>query len=206
MLLASVANIRTQFGFDDMTDINDEIRGALQAAEPYLSVILQTSFLFQTSIDTFFVLNPGHVVQNHCQTEFKLRHGLVGTVLEVATVNSINQFGTGDVRDIGAVMALSSERGVLMDYQTWYDRQFVRVTYTSGFMPASSDPAEESYDLLMVPPWLQEVATQYAVLQLAGGPSFEQAGITVDRTSLRTQIDAILSGKRRYAPVALDPL
>ncbi len=55
MHLAAVADLRSQIGFDDMTDINAAIGQALDAAETQIAAVLRTEFNRVTVTDQFYI-------------------------------------------------------------------------------------------------------------------------------------------------------
>jgi hypothetical protein len=202
MLLAAVADLRAQLGFDDMTDINAAITGALHAAEPYLAAVLGTEFEETERADVFYVHEPGLQQGAHVQTEFRLRQGFVQA--DTLTVEIGNAYAFEDPTEVTSDVILQTEKGVVTDYQTVYDRDYVRVTYTAGF--AVDDDDADSYDLSVVPAWLQEAAKLQALITLETHPSLEGAGIKQDTNKLNAQLGHIVRRHMRYAPVALLPI
>jgi hypothetical protein len=205
MLLASVADIRESLGFDDMDDINAAITAALHAAEPVLSSWLGTPFDAGTFTDTFYVFVPPYTIGDHAETSFRLSRGFVSDITSVAMASGVSDFAvSGGFIDQASFMQANLEKGVVVDYQTIYDRAYVRFVYTAGFDADGSDAT--SYDLSQVPAWLVQAATAQALLSLNGSPSLEQAQVTIDAPTLRMQLDALVRANRRYNPTALLPL
>lgn len=203
MLLASVEAIRTQLGFDDMTDINEAIKFALHSAEAQLSSALMTDFDRATVTDTFYVDEPSFQQGAHAHTEFRLSRGLVKEVLSARLVTTPLQFGSSqDEIDTLGRLELHRDKGVIIDYQSRYRRQYIRFTYTCGYEVSESDP--ESYE--NVPSWLREAAKVQAVMLLANAAPVTEAAIQIDKTMLEGQLSAMLRNKIRYTPCALLPI
>jgi hypothetical protein len=201
MLLAAVADVRDQLGFDDMTDINAAIEGALHAAEPHLAAALGTEFGETARTDVFYVHEPGFQQGEHVQTEFRLRQGFVQAVTLSGEYDTDYAFGAPtELEDL----LVDADKGVVRDFRTAFERQYVRFAYTAGFPADGGDP--DSYDLALVPAWLQEAAKLQALITLETHPSLEGAGIKQDTVALRGQLGLILRQHMRYAPVSLLPI
>jgi hypothetical protein len=202
MLLASVADIREGLGFDDMTDVTAAIEGALHAAEPRLAAEIGTpSFAAVSATDTFYVHEPSVLRGTHVETEFRLTYGFVEASGFTGSYDISYRFeGPVELEDL----AVQLEKGVVRDFLVNFERKYVRFSYDAGFAASGSDPA--SYDLAVVPSWLQEAAKLQALIMLESHPSLEEAGIQQDTKVLRAQLGAILAQRRRYAPTSLLPL
>lgn len=203
MLLAPVAEIREHLGFDDMVDINEAIKGALHAAEPYLAAALGTPFERVNCVDIFYVNEPytqGALVR----TELRLRRGLVAldgfSVTSSESPVGLDTAGTVRTSDF----ELQSDLGVAVDIRNNYQRTYLRVAYTAGFEVDKQNP--DSYDLTQVPSWLRELAKLQALIALETHPALEEAGIKQDTKMLDSKLTTILRGRMRYTPSALLPL
>ena len=204
MFLAPVAEIRSQLGFDDMTDINAAIAMALNAAEPQLAAVLNTEFDRGTFVDTFYVSRPPFRDGPAVETEFRLRRGLVVSITSVLLSSDPTVFGVpASVVDITAVANLEADKGVVKDFKTRFERQYVQITYVAGFA-AAVDPL--SYDLTQVPAWLQNAAKLKTLMGLADSAVLAEAKITIDTKMLGQQLNSLLSRKLRYAPLSILPL
>jgi hypothetical protein len=202
MLLASVAEIRGSLGFDDdMQNATDAITAALHAAEPALAAFLNTHFVRDVVVDTYYVPNPTLMDGPMLLTEFRLSQGMVAEVTE-AILDISPEWG--ESTDISAGLIVKSDRGVVADTMSNFLQNFVRFTYTKGFEPDDTDA--NSYKLSQVPRWLQEAAKTQAMITLESHPALEQAGIKQDPRALRNQLSMILAPQRRYAPTALLPI
>lgn len=206
MLLASVAEIREQLGFDDMTDINFAAMMALDAAEPQLAAILNTDFAAGPFVDTFYVDRPPYMSGPAVATEFRLRKGLVTALTSVIVAYGIDNFtdGSTDVTDLTAKCQLHPDKGMVKNFNYRFSRQYVQISYNSGFPVDPSDSA--TYLLTAVPNWLQQAAKLSALISLADSPVLSEASIRLDKNSLGLQRTALLSSHLRYAPVSIMPL
>ena len=205
MLLASVADIVGELGFDSMTDINEAVIMALDAAEPQLSAILNTEFDSGTFIDTFYVPQPPYRDGPAVRTDFRLRRGVLSSVTSVLTTTDPTAFGDPtSYTDVTSVVTTLLDKGVIRDWQTHYNRQFVQITYAAGFGVSLTDPT--SYNLTQVPSWLQEAAKLKAKITLADSPVLSEANIKLDKKMLGLAVGTLLSRHIRYAPAALLPM
>lgn len=208
MLLADPADIRSDLGFDNMTDINDAIQAALLASEPLIGARLGTGFdLVTDQVDVFYVPSPPFQQGQAVSTEFRLKRGFLESYSAIygATFDAL----TSDPLDLAGILVGSAdqlEKGVLVDYRTVYVNSYVQFTYTAGFHPASADPGEISYDLTEVPQWLQELAKIRAKIALADSAVVTEAQIKIDTKTLTSQYNTIAGYHQRYAPVALLPV
>lgn len=191
MYLAAVSAIQASVGFDDMEDINEAIKAALHAVEPQLAGALNTSFKAGAAKATYYVREPAVTDGALYKTEFWLPHGFI-TEIEI----------TGGAEDPDSY-DLDEERGIIKDLVTNYSRQLVKVSYEYGFPVDGTDA--NSYDLSVVPSWLQEAAKLQAMIHLASAPPIINAAITIDVPTLTVQVQNIMHTKQRYAPLAILP-
>ena len=89
MLLASVSDILSDLGFDAMTDITASATLALDAAEAQLASVLNSEFEQGTFTDTFFVSAPPYRDGPVCETEFRLRRGLVQSLTSMVYAGTV---------------------------------------------------------------------------------------------------------------------
>jgi hypothetical protein len=205
MLLASVADVRSQLGFDDMTDINAAITMAMDAAEAQLAAILNTEFDRGSFVDTYFVREPPFRDGPAVETEFRLQRGMVQSLTQVVYAYQISDLSNSAAyTDTTSVSVLSGDKGVVTDYQTHFMRQYVQISYTAGFDVDPSNTA--SYLLSEVPDWLQNAAKLRTLLSLADSPVLSEAQIKLDTRMLQTQFNALVSRHMRYAPRSIMPL
>lgn len=206
MLLASVAPVREGLGFDDMDDPNKAIAQALHAATPRLAGRLRTTFDRATRSDVFFVpsseFHPG--VR---RTELRLSQGFLDLTQPLAAVAAASYAELATGQDISLAMIPQAEAGALINLETAFDKSYVRVDYTAGFLADGLDP--ESYDLSFVPDWLQEAAKFQALITLAEHPLFANVDTNKekpDTKDLTRQLNDILNTRVRYRPAAFKPL
>jgi hypothetical protein len=206
MLLALPNDVRDQLGFDDMSDIAFAIRMAMDAADPYLQAQLNTDFVQGTYVDTFYVREPPYLDGPAVETQFRLRHGMVSALTSVLTAFTPASFSTqgAQVTNVTANVFLEDDRGIVKDFTTRYVRQFVQITYASGFAPDPNNPA--SYLISAIPDWLQNACKIKTLIGLVDSPVLSEAQIKLDQNLLGSQLVALLSRKLRYAPMSLLPL
>ena len=205
MLLAAVSDIVEDLGFDSMTDINVAASMALDAATSVLASLLNTDFDQATLIDTFFVRFPPYRNGPAVQTEFRLNQGLVTSVLSAKSASKQPAFtDAASVTDVSSAIVWDLTKGVGKDFTTHYVDQFVQISYVCGFPVSSTDPI--SYDLTVVPDWLQNAAKTRAMIDLADSAVLAEASIKLDKHMLGLKLNALLSRRLRYAPMALLPL
>ena len=205
MLLASVSDILSDLGFDAMTDITASATLALDAAEAQLASVLNSEFEQGAFTDTFFVSEPPYRDGPVCETEFRLRRGLVQSLTSMVYAGTVPGLTDSTLYvDVTATAQLHPDKGIVTDYVTPYRRQFVQITYVAGF-PADGTNAE-SYDLTKVPDWLQQAAKTAALLSLADSPALSEAQIKLDKTVLGIRYSSLINRKLRYAPLSILPL
>lgn len=202
MHLASVAVVREAIGFDDMADINAAISSALLAAEAQIAATLRTDFAEADHTDLFFVLEPTFKEGSLRKTEFLTSHGFISSYTIEAAVSG-SKYGDGPI-DVESVIIVNKEAGHFRDPSTQYNNTQVRIKYKAGFPVDANDP--DQYDLTKVPVWLQTCAKLLALINLATQPSLTEANVSIDTAVLSKQYDALISGHRRYAPMALLPI
>jgi hypothetical protein len=215
MLLTSIASLRTELGFDDMTDINDAIKDALDAADALLQARLSIDdFARVTRTDVFYVpetqlgatrlFRQSVVARGRLQSiKFRLRRGFVSNVV-VSRVFDQDDFGTANATVYTSDCMVDAIKGIVEDTQTLYDREYVGITYDSGFTVSGSDPT--SYDLTEVPNRLQQAAKLWGKILLADAAPVKAANLMIDTKLLTTTLNALLAQMVRYAPTALLPM
>lgn len=205
MLLASIEEIRVSLGFDDMADINFAIMSALQAAEAQLAATLDTDFARSTYSDVFYVSRPPYMDGPAVATEFRLRRGLLQSLVSMVQSPDVRNFSDFSVAvDISSTAQLHAGKGVVRDFVTRYDRSYVQLTYVAGFTASQANAL--SYDLTQVPRWLQEAAKVAALIAVSDSASLSEAQIKLDKDLLKAQYGNLIRQHLRYAPVALLPL
>jgi hypothetical protein len=200
MLLASVSEIREALGFEDMPDITDAITQALHTATEVLSSRLGTAFDKVTASDHYFVEKPSRQIGPLNSTEFRLGRGFV-TITSMQRGKTFSALGTSDAVEYLNAVLPKPVLGVVLDPQTVYDQDFVRITYSAGFDESQNDPG--TFDLSQVPGWLQELAKLQAMVLVAGSAPIKQAGLELDTKTLSMRFEAGVSGRIRYTPAAL---
>lgn len=213
MYLASIADLRGQLGFDDMTDINTAIGDALDAAETQVAAILRTDFDKVNVTDTFYIDNTerrGGAVK----TELLLSRGfLTASPSQVITQQQAPIFLTAfdevqaNYGGTGGPLpnfVFNLEKGFGIDTTNFYLKTYIQISYTSGFDPDGTTSAQ--YNLTQVPGWLQQGAKLMALLLLADSAPVTEAGITINTKMVEQQARLLLQKKIRYKPVALDPI
>lgn len=202
MLLANVADIVSSLGFDSMPDINAAVTAALHSAEAILSARLDCDFLKATQTDYFFVKEPLRTNGLFNETHFRLKHSLVNSgslILTYATTKT----GVADGTSIETTsLVVDADAGQITDAETPYYNSFVAITYEHGF----DEVANDSYDLDQVPDWLERAARIQCLIELASHPVMKQANITLDPKTLGHELDALLSKRKRYMPLAISAL
>lgn len=187
MFLTSVANVRTQLGFDDMDDINLAIESALHSAEFQISGMLNTSLRSGSSVDSFYLYEPTFRQGTYFRSEVRLRHGFIR--------DTTTNFGS---------FTWDTEKGVGFDTSYRFDVETLEVTYDYGFEADESNP--DSFDLSVVPSWLQEAGRICTLINLADNPSLTKAEVKLDKEQLRRSLRGTLALHLRYAPTAILPI
>jgi hypothetical protein len=207
VLLAAVADIRSQLGFDNMTDVNAAISMAMDAAESMLSSRLNSEFDKGTFVDTFYVRSPPFKDGPAVETQFRLRRGLISSLTSVIWSQGLAGFGTpASETDVTAVVNLHPDKGVVKDFTTRYERAYVQVTYVAGFDLDTTATPPVSYDLRQVPDWLQNAAKLLTLIGLVDAPIMSEAGIKLNAKMLTDQFNTLTSIHLRYAPISVLPL
>jgi hypothetical protein len=221
MYLAAVADLRSSLGFDDMTDINDAIGAALDAAETQLASVLRTEFGQVNVVDTFFIeetMRMGRAVK----TELLLSRGFVSSQPISLIVNQIspiwlsafdivqaNYNASGGGQIIGGLpgptpnFVFSLEKGHGVDATNFYEATYISVAYVAGF--ATDPDTADSYLISSVPQWLQNAAKLMALILLADAAVITESGIVIDKKMNEQQLRLLTQPKVRYKPLALDP-
>lgn len=207
MFLASVRVIREQLGFDDMTDINAAIEMALNSAEAQLAADLGTQFGRAQLVDTFWVYEPGFRQGAHVETQFRLRRGFIAAAPQIVSASTVALLSSATPIE---GLQVDMEKGVVTDFVTDYDQDYVQVRYTAGFEVEmnTADPPQPtgSYVLAQVPEWLQEAAKLKALIHLSSSETIKDAGITIDVKAVNAQLAAIVNQHLRYTPMAIPPI
>lgn len=205
MLLASVTDILNNLGFDAMTDISVAATMALDAAEAQLASVLNSEFEQGTFTDTFYVSAPPYRDGPVCETEFRLRRGLLTSLTSMRYSPTVAGLTDSTVYvDVTATVQLHPDKGIVKDYTTPYRRKYVQITYAAGFAADTGNPA--SYNLTAVPDWLQQAAKTAALLSLADSPALSEAQIKLDKMVLGIKYNSLINRKLRYAPLSILPL
>jgi hypothetical protein len=204
MFLTQFEEIRDLLGFDDMVDINEAIKAALNVAETVISARIGSPFNRETFTDTFFADSSTFTTGVDNRTEFRLSRGFVHQVTSIRKVSFLEQIGTPDSIDLTPSVVIERERGVIRDFRTRYANHYVQVDYTAGFEVSLTDPM--AYEPDQVPPWLKEAAKLQTLLLLIGSPSLKGADIELDDRVLKTGLNSLLASKTRYIPLGLLPL
>jgi hypothetical protein len=202
MFLTSVQGIRELLGFDDMTDINAAIEGALHAAEPQLAALLDTSFDRAGVTDIFWAYEPGFRQGPHVRTEFRLSRGFLAADPLVVMASSVAALGSASATVL--CVRADREKGVVHDWTTRFREDYIQAAYEAGFEVDAANPL--SYDLTQVPAWLQEAAKLKTLYGLADSPTLSEAGVKLDVRSLDAQYAAVVNTHLRYAPSSLLPV
>ena len=188
MLLASVADIRSKLGFDDMTDINFAITMALDAAESQLAGRLKTEFDQGTFVDTFYVREPPYRDGPAFETEFRLRRGLVASLTSVVYAARSAAFRPrASTTDVTATVQLHPDKGVVKDFMTPYCRQ-VRPDHLRRRLRRRPEQRRELPDQFRA--GLAAAGRKTATLiGLADSPALSEAQIKLDKKVLGAQYD-----------------
>jgi len=212
MYLASVSDLRSQLGFDDMTDINAAIGDALDAAEMQVASILRTEFNQVNVMDTFFISDTRRIGRA-VKTEILLTRGFLQSQPTSVITNQISPIfltafdevqsqygGTG-----GPIpnFIFDLEKGHAIDSTNYYESTYINVSYTAGFPFDPTTP--DSYLISAIPQWLQTGVKLVALLLLADSAVVTETGIVIDKKMTERQADLVLQKKIRYKPNALDP-
>ncbi len=207
MLLAAVADIRSQLGFDDMTDVNAAISMAMDAAESMLASRLNTEFGKGTFVDMFYVRSPPFIDGQAVETQFRLRRGLISSLTSVIWSQQLSSFGdTSATTDVTVNAVLHPDKGIVKDFTTRYERTYVQITYVAGFDLDTSVSPPVSYLLTEVPDWLQNAAKLLTLIGLVDAPILSEAGIKLNAKMLTDQFNTLTSIHLRYAPISVLPL
>ncbi len=211
MLLSSITRLRADLGFDSMTNFNNAATEALNQAELQLMSALGVEFQQQTVTDTFYIPEPSFC-RNFFdfRTEFRLSQGFVNPTPAVSAiaVAKAGMFWFGrdhivnnpDTLDVSANMVINYDKGVCTDTTYAYRHRWVTFTYTAGF-PADGTDAT-SYDLTVVPTWLQTASHMAARIIMQSNPALEDPAIKLDTTMMQKNLNVMLSSKLRYTPAA----
>jgi hypothetical protein len=203
MLLNTVESVRDDLGYDSMPDIDNAITEALNTAEIGLATALGCNFGQVTVTDTFFIERPYWRRYPAVRTVLRLTKPFVPSLTSAGMVtDKLDNFtNPAQVKDISANLVLDSDKGFATDFTTNYYYSFVRIVYTAGFPVSESDPT--SYDLTVVPAWLQLAAQLNAKILLDGHPALEDTAVKLDTKVLMRQLAVALNGRLRYSPNAL---
>lgn len=223
MLLEDIAIIRNGLGFDDMPDINNAIKQGLNSAEPFLAARMNmATFERSTSSDIFWVDTPTQKQYPMVNTVFRLSSGLVTSIQSITRAPMPDAFETGDAVDLTGKLQINLAKGIVSDFFTDYDREYVRIQYTHGFelemdWPEGTDPDNlpdpppdlvptGRYALSQVPQWLKEAASLQTLILLEHHSSFQEVGVKQDMKEMRRQLDILMANHIRYAPLSIMPL
>ena len=206
MLLALPSDVVSQLGFDNMADIAFAVQMAMDAAEPYLASQLNTDFGAGSYSDMFYIREPRYRDGSGYSTELRLHQGNITAITSVLVSSDVAGFANGDsaVTDVTANVFVDNDKGIVKDFTTPYARQFIKISYTAGFATDPANPA--SYLISSIPDWLQNACKLKTLIGLVDSPALSEAQIKLDAKLLQSQLNALLSRKIRYAPIAALPL
>ena len=216
MLLSSITRLQKDLGFDSMTNFNNAATEALNMAETQLASALGADFQQQAVTDTFYIPEPSYY-RNFFdfRTEFRLSQGFVNATpaMTATAVAKAGMFWFGgdhlvtdpDTLDVAANMVVNFEKGVCVDTTYAYRHRWVTFTYTAGFPFDTTDDPPISYDLTVVPDWLQTASHMAARIIMQSNPALEDPAIKLDTTMLQKNLNVMLQRKLRYTPAAYLP-
>lgn len=203
MLLLPIEDLRSRTGFDDIPDVNAAFSSALSAATSTLSQELRTAFTSGSYTDLFFVdsvFKMGATIR----VPLLLKRGFVSGVTTATCASLRADLVTG--ADISSYLLLDSERGMVtvLDYDV--SGMYVSITYNAGF--AADDSNSEIYEQGSVPTWLKDAASLQALITIdTANPTLrreDKGGGDVD--VMRSQLETLLTSRKRYLPQALRSL
>jgi hypothetical protein len=234
MLLCTIDRVLDDLGFvpDNMKNIKRATIAALNFAEHQIASALGTGFAQRTMTDTWFIRRPNFEHRGNLKTVFRLSQGFVNSAVPFAGVaytkvetnfvydewfdDEYNVLPGPDKIDISQHLhplvttgdATGCEKGVVVDTHDWLYDKWVKITYQCGFplaAPVSPETVSYSYDLTVVPEWLQTAAHLAARITLQSNPSLEDPAIKLDTNYMQRQLDVMLRPHVRYVPYAQLP-
>lgn len=207
-LLADPNDVLADLGYDStMVNIMAATRSALRMATADLSAALHTDFTHAAAQDVYYVRD---VTRRHSNgsviTEFRLSQAFVDAsqpFVAVFAPSSVALAQQGQPVDVSTAISVDLQKGVAVDVLNDYGRMWVQLNYTKGFPLSTADAT--SYDLTVVPDWLQECASLLAKITLQSNPSLEDPAIKLDTRLLQGQLNTTLKPHLRYTPAAQIP-
>lgn len=205
MRLASVSDLRTSMGFDDIPDVTNAIAFALDTTTPAFEAHLRTAFDRAGVTDTFAV---GDQVWLHGTPQLRLRLSrgfVVSGSLTAWYADRIESLDDSAERtEVTGDLTLGLEKGVASNFTLDLNRKYLRVAYQAGFTADGDDP--EMYDQAQVPDWLRTAAMLAARIELNNHPHFKSDEGTTSVAVLERRLSLLIGDKARFVPAAIDPI
>ena len=209
MRLVSYTEVRDELGMDNVTEYNNAIMAALDAATVSLAATLRTGFDRVSGTDDFHVTNPN-------QQYMALRAGFVDPTVTITSVYARTRAELWSAPQTTSVVLADPEKGVILftgapgDASYFWgeipraDLRYMRIGYTAGWAPDGTDAT--LYDQTKVPAWLKVAAKMYAKIVLSNHPAFADSKSTTDSKMLNDSVSLTLAGHVRYLPWATQNL
>lgn len=161
--LVDTKSVDIRGGLSDNTDVHLSTNTALESASLYAESVIDTTFLREAVIDSFWVSS----IAVPFDGEFiflKLSKAFVDDVLAVTVEYSSSwvSFDTGKVALKTTEFIVNHDKGIVKILGASLDNVYIKVTYTAGF---NVDPIiSDLYLKSEVPGWLRDVAVVYSLV------------------------------------------
>lgn len=206
MKLTSVADVRSQIGFDSITDINNALDAALEQTTIMLESELRASFARATTTDVFFV-RECLMIGNTYEKNLALSRGLLTGTPTLYYAGSRADLSDSTLRtSLASYVNSDLTKGTVQISDFSLENAYVSATYTSGFEADESDATIYKAD--QVPAWLKELARMQAMVYLDEfRPDLRREDDRQpNKEMLQQRIGTVLARYKRYFPYADDPL
>jgi hypothetical protein len=228
MRLALASDVMSALGLNDLPDYVNAVNEALDAATIQLESDMRVAFEQKACVDYFMPAD------NDPSTKLKLKKAFVQASPALAVTYAVSQgaWTLGETINLTSICKVDNDRGIVWVsgpdpaspsangtvpqlFYPWatfglnfpgfcgLKGAFLSVSYTAGFPADQAD--DESYDLTVVPKWLQSIARVVARISLADHPALQVTTVTSDVRLLQNQYAAMINAKSRYAPDAVLP-
>lgn len=232
-MLATCEAVRTRMFLPDVAGIREAIRQVLKGTTSQLESELRTLFPEQDAKVELFYSEDSDLTGARFRHRLQLTRGFVDEATNAVKVEAAPKAldflpgapagttvfdmrdvaGSALVDDAGEFVRVELERGIVVISDFRLLRQYVQVTYDSGF---KDDTANSDLFLLTgvrsVPDWLQELAITWAMWELTTLPQTgieEQARPALQAVRplfLEKKVQSMLDDHTRYEPGAMKPV
>lgn len=166
--LVGIKTVKERSGFNSNTDTQLTVNAALEAASLYFESVLDTTFVREVAVDTFYLSSKEVPFQGDFPV-LRLSKAFVDSAqpLTLEYANNWNTFDGDKLTIEPSKFVLNDKKGLIRLMGTDLDNTFIKATYTAGFNIDANE--SDLYDQSEVPGWLIEIADVYTQIMMELG-------------------------------------